>query len=166
MRCIGATKQQILSAYLALLGTVLLIAMSIGTVVGIGLGYGLLQLMLQLIPNLEIEFSAMAMLLGPLPVAMLTSAVVLLGFVMPSLLQLLNTPPIRDIRQQEEAVQSMLWILLTVSLIVIIFSLILIENLHLTAWVIGAIIVLCAVLYLTVWLILKLLRNQKMNLSA
>lgn len=166
MRCIGATKQQILSAYLALLGTVLLIAMSIGTVVGIGLGYGLLQLMLQLIPNLEIEFSAMAMLLGPLPVAMLTSAVVLLGFVMPSLLQLLNTPPIRVIRQQEKSVQSMLWMLLTGTLSLIIFSVILTENLLLTAWVIGAIIVLCAMLYLTVWLILKLLRNQKLNLSA
>lgn len=166
MRCIGATKQQILSAYLALLGTVLLIAMSIGTVVGIGLGYGLLQLMLQLIPNLEIEFSAMAMLLGPLPVAMLTSAVVLLGFVMPSLLQLLNTPPIRVIRQQEKSVQSMLWMLLTGTLSLIIFSVILTENLLLTARVIGAIIVLCAVLYLTVWLILKLLRNQKLNLSA
>ena len=166
MRCIGATKQQILSAYLALLGTVLLIAMSIGTVIGIGLGYGLLQLMLQLIPNLEIEFSAMAMLLGPLPVAMLTSAVVLLGFVMPSLLQLLNTPPIRVIRQQEKSVQSMLWMLLTGTLSLIIFSVILTENLLLTAWVIGAIIVLCAVLYLTVWLILKLLRNQKLNLSA
>ena len=166
MRCIGATKQQILSAYLALLGMVLLIAMLIGTVVGISLGYGLLQLMLQLIPNLEIEFSAMAMLLGPLPVAMLTSAVVLLGFVMPSLLQLLNTPPIRVIRQQEKSVQSMLWMLLTGTLSLIIFSVILTENLLLTAWVIGAIIVLCAVLYLTVWLILKLLRNQKLNLSA
>ncbi|MCO8090229.1 ABC transporter permease [Acinetobacter pseudolwoffii] len=166
MRCIGATKQQILSAYLALLGMVLLIAMLIGTVVGISLGYGLLQLMLQLIPNLEIEFSAMAMLLGPLPVAMLTSAVVLLGFVMPSLLQLLNTPPIRVIRQQEKSVQSMLWMLLTGTLSLIIFSVILTENLLLTAWVIGGIIVLCAVLYLTVWLILKLLRNQKLNLSA
>ena len=166
MRCIGATKQQILSAYLALLGMVLLIAMLIGTVVGISLGYGLLQLMLQLIPNLQIEFSAVAMLLGPLPVAMLTSAVVLLGFVMPSLLQLLNTPPIRVIRQQEKSVQSMLWMLLTGTLSLIIFSVILTENLLLTAWVIGAIIVLCAVLYLTVWVVLKLLRNMKLNLSA
>ena len=166
MRCIGATKQQILSAYLALLGMVLLIAMLIGTVLGIGLGYGLLQLMLQLIPNLQIEFSAIAMLLGPLPVAMLTSAVVLLGFVMPSLLQLLNTPPIRVIRQQEKSVQSMLWMLLTGTLSLIIFSVILTENLLLTAWVIGAIIVLCAVLYVTVWMVLKLLRNMKLNLSS
>ncbi|WP_425354456.1 hypothetical protein, partial [Escherichia coli] len=127
-----------------------------GTVVGISLGYGLLQLMLQLIPNLQIEFSAIAMLLGPLLVAMLTSAVVLLGFVMPSLLQLLNTPPIRVIRQQEKSMQSMLWMLLTGTLSLIIFSVILTENLLLTAWVIGAIIVLCALLYLTVWGVLKL----------
>src|SRR5690606_36826724 len=58
MRCIGATKQQILSAYLALLGMELLIAMLIDTVVRIGLGYGLLQLVLQLISSLQIEFPA------------------------------------------------------------------------------------------------------------
>ena len=166
MRCIGATKNQILAAYLALLGLVLLIAMLIGSVIGVALGYGLLQLMLQLIPNLQLEFSATAMLLGPLPIAMLTSAVVLLGFVMPSLFQLLNTPPIRVIRQQEKSVHSMLWMLLTGTLSLIIFSVILTENIVLTAWVIGAIILLCAVLYFTVWSILKLLRNLKFNLSA
>ena len=95
MRCIGASKQQILWAYLALLATVFAIAMFIGSVFGIGLGFALLQLMLQLIPHLDVQFSASAMLFGPLPIAMLTSAVVLLGFVLPSLWQLLNTPPIR-----------------------------------------------------------------------
>lgn len=105
--------------------------------------------MLQLIPNLQLEFSATAMLLGPLPIAMLTSAVVLLGFVMPSLFQLLNTPPIRVIRQQEKSVHSMLWMLLTGTLSLIIFSVILTENIVLTAWVIGAIILLlcCSVFY-------------------
>ena len=43
---------------------------------------------------------------------------------------------------------------------------ILTENLLLTAWVIGAIIVLCVVLYVTVWVVLKLLRNMKLNLSS
>jgi putative ABC transport system permease protein len=166
MRCIGATRKQILAAYLALLGLVLLVAMLIGSVIGVALGYGLLQLMLQLIPNLQLEFSAMAMLLGPLPVAMLTSAVVLLGFVLPSLLQLLNTPPIRVIRQQERSVRSMLGMLLSGTLSLIIFSVILTENIVLTAWVMGAIILLCAVLYVTVWSILKLLRHLKFNLSA
>lgn len=166
MRCIGATKQQILAAYLALLGLVLAIAMLIGTIVGISLGYGLLQLMLQLIPNLQLQFSAMAMLSGPLPIAMLTSAVVLLGFVLPSLWQLLNTAPIRVIRQEEKSVHSMLWMLVSGTLSLIIFSVVLTENIVLTAWVIGAIILLCAVLYLTVWGLLKVLRNTKSRISA
>ncbi|KGT47262.1 ABC transporter permease [Acinetobacter sp. HR7] len=166
MRCIGATRNQILAAYLALLGLVLVIAMLIGAIVGVSLGYGLLQLMLQLIPNLKLEFSAAAMLLGPLPIAMLTSAVVLLGFVMPSLWQLLNTPPIRVIRQEEKSVHSMLWMLVCGTVSLIIFSIVLTENIVLTAWVIGAIILLCAALYLTVWGLLKVLRNSKSRISA
>lgn len=166
MRCIGATKNQILAAYLALLGLVLLIAMLIGSLIGVALGYGLLQLMLQLIPNLQLEFSATAMLLGPLPIAMLTSAVVLLGFVMPSLWQLLNTPPIRVIRQEEKSVHSMLWMLVCGTVSLIIFSIVLTEDIVLTAWVIGAIILLCAVLYLTVWGLLKVLRNSKSRIST
>ena len=81
MRCIGATKAQILNAYLALLSVVLMVAMAIGSLAGVSLGYGLLQLMLQLIPHLQIQFSVFDLLLGPLPIAMLTSAVVLLGFI-------------------------------------------------------------------------------------
>ncbi|MGE8563121.1 MAG: ABC transporter permease, partial [Acinetobacter bohemicus] len=122
MRCIGATKAQILNAYLALLSVVLMVAMAIGSLAGVSLGYGLLQLMLQLIPHLHIQFSVFNMLLGPLPIAMLTSAVVLLGFIVPSLWQLLNTPPIRVIRQQEKTVQSMLWMLLMGTASLVLFS--------------------------------------------
>ena len=51
LRCMGAAKSQILWAYLSLLGVVFLLAMLVGSAVGVGLGYGLLQLMLQLIPH-------------------------------------------------------------------------------------------------------------------
>lgn len=166
MRCIGATKKQILSAYLALLGVVLIAAMVIGSLAGVALGYGLLQLMLQLIPHLQIEFSALDMLLGPLPIAMLTSAVVLLGFIVPSLWQLLNTPPIRVIRQQEKSVQSMLWMLLMGTASLVLFSIVLTENIVLTAWVIGAIIILCTVLYMLIWGCLKLIKSLKWSISA
>lgn len=166
MRCIGATKKQILGAYLTLLAVVLLLAMLLGSAVGITLGYGLLQLMLQLIPHLQLQFSAVEMLLGPLPIAMLTSAVVLLGFIFPSLWQLLNTPPIRVIRQQEKSVQSMLWMLLTGTLSLMLFSVVLTENIVLTLWVMGAIILLCSVLYAVVWSFLKLIRNLKSGISA
>ena len=166
MRCIGATKRQILSAYLALLSVVLIVAMVIGSLAGVALGYGLLQLMLQLIPHLQIEFSAWDMLLGPLPIAMLTSAVVLLGFIVPSLWQLLNTPPIRVIRQQEKSVQSMLWMLLMGTASLVLFSVVLTENIVLTAWVIGAIIILCTVLYMLIWGCLKLIKSLKWSISA
>lgn len=166
MRCIGATKSQILSAYLALLCVVLIVAMAIGSLAGVALGYGLLQLMLQLIPHLQIEFSALDMLLGPLPIAMLTSAVVLLGFIVPSLWQLLNTPPIRVIRQQEKSVQSMLWMLLMGTASLVLFSVVLTENMVLTAWVIGAIIILCTVLYMLIWGCLKLIKSLKWSISA
>ena len=166
MRCIGASKQQILWAYLALLATVFAIAMFIGSLFGIGLGFALLQLMLQLIPHLDVQFSASAMLFGPLPIAMLTSAVVLLGFVLPSLWQLLNTPPIRVIRQQEKSVKSMLWMLLAGTASLVLFSAVLTENLVLTAWVMGAIIGLCLILYFVVWALLKFIRNLKSGISA
>ena len=166
MRCIGASKQQILWAYLALLATVFAIAMLIGSLFGIGLCFALLQMMLQLIPHLDMQFSASAMLFGPLPIAMLTSAVVLLGFVLPSLWQLLNTPPIRVIRQQEKSVKSMLWMLLAGTASLVLFSAVLTENLVLTAWVMGAIIGLCLILYFVVWALLKFIRSLKSGISA
>ena len=166
LRCIGAKKSHILMSYLVLLGIVLVISMLIGSVAGIAFGYGLLQLMLQLIPHLQLQFSAAALLLGPLPIAMLTSTIVLLGFVLPSLLQLLNTPPIRVIRQQEKSASSWLWMLITGTLSLIVFSIVLTENLLLSILVIGSIIILCAALYFAIWSILKFLRAGKSQLST
>jgi putative ABC transport system permease protein len=162
----GAAKSQILWAYLSLLGVVFLLAMLAGSVVGVGLGYGLLHLMLQLIPHLSIAFSAWDMLLGPIPIAMLTSAVVLLGFVLPSFWELLNTPPIRVIRSQEKSVSSMFWMLLAGTASLALFSIVLTEKMVLTAMVIGAIIILCVVLYSLVWLSLKFIRGLKNAISA
>ncbi|WP_313042173.1 ABC transporter permease [Acinetobacter sp.] len=166
MRCIGSTKQQILSAYLALLLVVLGLSILFGSMIGLGLGYGLLQLMLQLIPNLQLEFSALSMLLGPLPIAIFTSAIVLLGFVLPSLWQLLGTPPARVIRQQERSVRSMLWMLSFGTLSLLVFCVVLTENLQLTLWLICAIIFLCVGLYMMVWLSLRALKSWGTKISA
>lgn len=166
LRCMGASKVQIFKTYLLLLLVVFALAMCFGTIVGVALGYGLLQLMMQLIPQLSVPFSAFAMLSGPLPIALVTSATVLLGFVLPQLWQLLNTPPIRVIRQQEKSVQSMLWVLISGVLSLMIFSVILTENIVLSAWVMGAILGLCTVLYSLIWLLLKLIRQLKNRVSA
>jgi putative ABC transport system permease protein len=166
LRCMGASKTQILKVYAYLLLVILGIAILLGVLLGMALGYGLLQLMLQLIPNLQLQFSAWAMLKGPLPVAILTSAVVLTGFILPNLWQLMYTPPIRVIRQQTQSTQVLLWTLLSGTLSLFVFSLILTENLLLTSLVIGGIIALSALLYVLVWLVLKALKRLKMAVSA
>ena len=165
MRCVGATKGQILQTYFALLAVVLVISVVLGSALGLALGYSLLQLMLQMIPNLQLQFSMLHLLIGPLPIALFTSAIVLIGFILPSLWQLLNTPPIRVIRQQEKSARSMLWMLSIGLISLIIFSLVLTGNVLLTALIMGSVIVLSAVLYVLVWGILKLLKSMKNVLS-
>lgn len=166
MRCMGATKQQIFQTYLGLLAVVIVIAIVIGSILGLVLGYSLLQLMLQMIPNLELSFSVFEMLLGPLPIAIFTSAIVLIGFIFPSLWQLLSTPPIRVIRQQEKSARSIVWMMSAGLISLIIFSLVLTENIVLTTLVMGAVIVLTALLFGIVWLILKTLKSMRNQLSA
>ena len=122
--------------------------------------------MLQMIPNLEMQFSVLDMFFGPLPIAIFTSAIVLVGFVLPSLWQLLNTPPIRVIRQQERSARSMLWMFSTGLMSLILFSLVLTENLTLTAIIMGVVIVLTGLLYCVVWSILKALKALKNQMSA
>ena len=166
MRCIGASKAHILKVYLLLLSLVFVAAMLVGAVVGVIMGFGLLELMLGLMPHLSLEFSAIALLVGPLPIAMLTSLVVLLGFVMPSVWQLLNTAPIRVLRSEEQALTQMRNTLIFGSLSLILFSVLLTQNLSLSVWVMGAILGLCAVLYGLMYALLKGLQRQKNALSA
>lgn len=53
IRCFGASKFQILWIYIGLLCVVSVISIVIGSLLGIMMGYGLLELMLQLIPQLN-----------------------------------------------------------------------------------------------------------------
>lgn len=166
MRCMGANKGHILKAYAVLLLVIIALSMSLGSLLGLALGYGLLQLMLQLIPNLELNFAMVDMLFGPLPIAIFTSAIVLFGFVLPSLWQLLKTPPIRVIREQEKSTRSMLVMFLTGILSLIVFSLVLTSNVKLTLIVVGSIIALSIVLYIVVWSILKSIKAFKNKFSS
>ena len=166
LRCMGASKKQILYAYLALLTLVLLISILIGTGIGLALGFALLQLMHQFIPHLALSFSAWAMLSGPLPMAMLTSVVVLLGFILPHVLQLLKTPPIRVIRSQAQTQSSMVMMMLWGISSLVLFSLVLTQNLKLTLLVMGAILLLCLVLYVLVWSLVNVIRRSKRPIAA
>ncbi|GAA5631584.1 hypothetical protein Acal02_02220 [Acinetobacter calcoaceticus] len=165
MRCLGASKRQILLAYLALLGIVSALSIVLGSLIGIALGYGLLQLMLQLIPQLQLSF-VLADLLFALPVAIFTSVMVLIGFILPSIWELLNTPPIRVIRQQERSRKSYFAMFAVGIASLVIFSLVLSDNLQLSLWVLAAILILCATLFAVIWLLLKAIKQLKHPVSA
>lgn len=166
LRCMGAKQSHILMAYLTLIAIIFGIAIVVGSGVGLALGFALLELMLQFIPHLQLQFFALSLLLGPLPIAMLTSAVVLMGFVLPSLIQLLNTPPIRVIRSATKSLGSMFWMLLSGTVSLVLFSVMLTENLSLSAMVIGAVVALCAILYGVVFAIMLGLGALKWRISA
>lgn len=165
LRCLGASKFQILWAYIGLLSIVSAISIVMGSLLGLVMGYGLLQLMLQLIPQLELSFSLIPLLLGPLPIAIFTSVIVLLGFILPSIWELLNTPPIRVIREEAKSRKSLFFMFFAGISSLIVFSLVLSENLMLSILVLAAIIILCIFLYTAVWLLLRSLKKMKNRLS-
>ncbi len=165
IRCLGASKFQILWAYIGLLCIVSAISIVLGSLLGLIMGYGLLQLMLQLIPQLELSFSVIPLLVGPLPIAIFTSVIVLLGFILPSIWELLNTPPIRVIREQAKSRKSLFFMFFAGITSLVVFSLVLSENLMLSILVLAAIIVLCILLYTVVWLLIRSLKKLKNRLS-
>ncbi|MGN8008344.1 ABC transporter permease [Acinetobacter sp. 22301] len=165
IRCLGAGKFQILWAYIGLLCIVSAISIVLGSLLGLIMGFGLLQLMLQLIPQLELNFSVVPLLIGPLPIAIFTSVIVLLGFILPSIWELLNTPPIRVIREQAKSRKSLFFMFFAGITSLVVFSLVLSENLILSILVLAAIIVLCILLYTVVWLLLRSLKKLKNRLS-
>ncbi|OOT52945.1 ABC transporter permease [Acinetobacter pittii] len=165
IRCLGASKFQILWAYIGLLCVVSGISIVLGSLLGLIMGFGLLQLMLQLIPQLELSFSVVPLLIGPLPIAIFTSVIVLLGFILPSIWELLNTPPIRVIREQAKSRKSLFFMFFAGITSLVVFSLVLSENLMLSILVLAAIIVLCILLYTVIWLLLRSLKKLKNRLS-
>ena len=165
MRCLGASKRQILVAYMILLALVSALSVLIGSLIGIALGYGLLQLMLQLIPQLQLSF-AIANLLMALPISIFTSVMVLIGFILPSIWELLNTPPIRVIRQQERSRKSYIMMFSVGIASLVIFSLVLSDNLKLSLLVLSAILVLCVTLFAVIWSLLRAIKQLKHPLSA
>ncbi|EOR09210.1 ABC transporter permease [Acinetobacter genomosp. 15BJ] len=165
MRCLGASKRQILLAYIALLGIVSALSIVLGSLIGIALGYGLLQLMLQLIPQLQLSFAVIDLLYA-LPIAIFTSVMVLIGFILPSIWELLNTPPIRVIRQQERSRKSYVAMFAIGIVSLILFSLVLSDNLQLSLLVLSAILLLCTMMYAVIWLLLKAIKQLKHPLAA
>jgi putative ABC transport system permease protein len=159
LRCLGASRWQITGAFLALLGVVGLLSSGIGSVLGICFGYGLLQLMLLSMPYIQLEFSLRSVLIGPLPNAVLTCFLVLLGFVLPSVLHLVQVPPLRVLRQARISPVKLVVVLAAALLSMALFAWYLSDQLLLSLSVMAGIILLCGGVWTIAWLGLSGLRR-------
>ncbi len=105
MKCMGASQGFVLSVALVELGLLALAAVVVGTALGFAAQQGIAWLLRDLIRTALPPAG-----LAPLPVALVTVGAMLLGFALPPLLQLKNTPPARVLRKTIEAPSLGLWI--------------------------------------------------------
>ncbi|HEX3912256.1 MAG TPA: FtsX-like permease family protein [Steroidobacteraceae bacterium] len=94
MKCMGAAQGFVLAISVMELALLALFAVAIGAVLGYLAQSGLVLLLKSLIPN-ELPAASLA----PLPIALVTVLAMLIGFALPPLLQLKNTPPARVLRK-------------------------------------------------------------------
>ena len=98
MKCMGAAQGFVLAISIVELTLLALFAVAIGTALGYLAQSGLVLLLKSLIPN-ELPAASLA----PLPIALVTVLAMLIGFALPPLLQLKNTPPARVLRKTVSA---------------------------------------------------------------
>src|SRR6202012_767632 len=94
MKCMGAAQGFVLSISVIELTLLALCAVAAGTSLGYLAQSGLVVLLKTFIPN-ELPRASLA----PLPIALVTVLAMLIGFALPPLLQLKNTPPARGLRK-------------------------------------------------------------------
>src|SRR5271168_626702 len=98
MKCMGAAQGFVLAISIIELSLLALFAVAIGTMLGYLAQVGLVWLLQSLIRN-ELPAASLA----PLPIALVTVSAMLIGFALPPLLQLKNTPPARVLRKTVSA---------------------------------------------------------------
>ncbi|HXC20911.1 MAG TPA: FtsX-like permease family protein, partial [Steroidobacteraceae bacterium] len=98
MKCMGAAQGFVLSISIIELALLALFAVAVGTALGYLAQVGLVWLLQGLIRN-ELPAASLA----PLPIALVTVVAMLIGFALPPLLQLKNTPPARVLRKTVSA---------------------------------------------------------------
>jgi putative ABC transport system permease protein len=98
MKCMGAAQGFVLSVSIVELGLLAVSAVAVGTALGFLAQEGLAWLLRDFIRS-----DLPAASLAPLPIAFVTVTAILIGFALPTLLQLKNTPPARVLRKTVEA---------------------------------------------------------------
>ncbi|RYY79162.1 MAG: FtsX-like permease family protein [Moraxellaceae bacterium] len=166
LRCLGASHRQMIGVYLGLLGLLLLAAAITGTLVGAGVAYGLLKILHQALPALELQFEPVLLLGMPLLTGIFAASVLLAGFAVPDLLRLIYVSPLRVIRRIE---QNLSWskLLIGVSAFVALFVFLLAQTgrLGLSLTLLGGVLVLLLVLYVMTLALLKLIQRTEFGQS-
>src|SRR5277367_6080327 len=98
MKCMGASQGFVLAISIIELSLLALLAVAVGAVLGYLAQMGLAWLLRDLIRT-ELPRASLA----PLPIALVTVMAMLIGFALPALLQLKNTPPARVLRKTATA---------------------------------------------------------------
>ncbi|MEB3766235.1 ABC transporter permease [Acinetobacter sp. MD2] len=167
LRCLGASQSQLLTLLIYLLGGLILVSAVVGCIAGFGLGQLLLQLMLQMLPHLDLSNIALTMtinsVLSALGIGLLTSACVLIGFIAPNMYYLLKTAPMRVIRPDnvQQASMRAVWIFGLASLAVL--SVVLTQNIILSLSFLTGVLVLGIVFWGLLWGILTGLKQCPHN---
>lgn len=104
MRCFGMNNNQVLSIFLFILLMVSLVGIGIGALLGIIFQSLMVDWLAELFGE-NLPAADFSVLLFP----MLTSFILLLGFAMPSLIQLKSVPPMRVLRRQLEPMKASAW---------------------------------------------------------
>lgn len=154
LRCLGASRAQLLRAFIALLAVVALIATLIGMLLGLVFGYGLLNVVSLLLPQIELQFSLWDIIGGPLPVAALTCTLMLAGFLMPAIWQLSSMPPTNVLRPSEQAIISWRLLVSTAIVSLFVFSLNISSDIFLGTSVLLGIFAITLVFYLLICTVL------------
>jgi putative ABC transport system permease protein len=166
LRCMGATWRQLFMAYLMLLLLIFVISVCLGALSGGVLGAGLLHFMLQLMPQLQLDYSFWNVCASALPIAVMMSAILLFGYVLPQVWLLARTPPIHVIRYERIAPAFTLIQVLFAVLGLLFLSYLMTENIKLSVLVIMGMSAVVAVLYSLVWGVLVILKRQQSRLSV
>lgn len=165
LRCMGASRLQVITTYLCLLLLIVMVAIVLGSGLGMLFAYSLLQLLQQLIPQIQFSLTWTAIWTGPIPIAILTSVSLLVGFVLPSLWQLVNTAPVKVLRPSGVALKRLLWTGLSGGLSLVLFTLLISQQRQLGVIVLLSAVVLCAVVFLLMWGLLTTIKATKLGLA-
>jgi putative ABC transport system permease protein len=162
MRCFGMNNNQVLSIFLIILLMVSLVGIGIGALLGLFFQSFMVNWLAELFGE-NLPPADISVLLLP----MLTSFILLLGFAMPSLIQLKSVPPMRVLRRQLEPMKASAWSiygLAAISMIAVMY--VQMQDIKLLASVFAGLLFMAAIFALLSKLFTLLIRRLSVSKNA